>query len=302
MALSPRDVMTIRARAQSGRRGLRRKPPRWLHPDQAARAYTRILLGVARDFEAIVREELWPRMPAVIEEAQQKRPDSRSDRWIDSIAEIFARILHRSNILTFQAEEKANQIAVQVNTWNAKELRKAANATLGVDIFPSEPWLLDEIAAFAKQNADLIKSLPEQACAQIEQLAIQAVRSGTSWRSLAEEIQAKFGTTEARAKLIAADQVAKLNGQLTQFRQQEIGVTEYEWTSAHDERVRHSHKVLDGKICKWDDSTVYREPGESEWKPRAGIGATLKHPGQDYRCRCASLPEMENVFKEAGID
>jgi SPP1 gp7 family putative phage head morphogenesis protein len=294
--------MTIRARAQNGRRGLRRKPPRWLHPDQAARAYTRILLGVARDFEAIVREELWSRMPGVIEEAQQKRPDSRSDRWIDSIAEIFARILHRTGLITFQAEQQAHQVAVQVNNWNAKELRKAANATLGVDIFPSEPWLLDELAAFAKQNADLIESLPSQACTQIEQLSIQAVRSGTSWRSLAEEIQAKFGATEARAKLIAADQVAKLNGQLTQFRQQEIGVTEYEWSSAHDERVRHSHKVLDGKICKWDDDTVYREPGESEWKPRSSIGAVSKHPGQDYRCRCTGLPEMDNVFKEAGID
>lgn len=302
MPLSVRDIMTIRARQLNGRRGLRRKSPPWLPPDQATRAYMRILLALARDFEVIVREELFPRMPAIIAEAQQNRPDSRNDRWIDSISEIFAIILNRSTGKASRAEEQAHQVAAQVNTWNAQQLRKAANATLGVDIFPSEPWLIDELAAFAKQNSDLIKSLPAQACTQIEQIAIQAVRSGVSWRSAAEEIQAKFGATEARAKLIAVDQIAKLNGQLTQFRQQEIGVSEYEWNSAHDERVRHAHKVLDGKICKWDDPTVYRDPGDSEWKSRASIGAILKHPGQDYRCRCTGLPEMDNVFKEAGID
>ena len=302
MPLSIHDLLSIRLRQRSGRRGLRKKSPPWLPPDQAQRTYTRILLGVAKGLEQIVKEELIPRLPDLIAEAQQQRPDQRDDRWIDSITDLMARIVGRANALTARAQEQAQGVAGEVAAWNTKQLQRTANATLGIDIFPREPWIADELAAFAKQNADLIKSLPTQACQQIEQIAIQGVRSGTSWRTIAEEIQGRFGATESRAKLIAADQIAKLNGQLTQLRQQEIGVKEYEWTSAHDERVRESHRVLNGKICRWDDPTVYRNPGETQWKKRASIGGVSKHPGQDYRCRCFGAPDMTDIFEEAGIE
>lgn len=109
-------------------------------------------------------------------------------------------------------------------------------------------------------------------------------------------IQGRFKVSRARARLIARDQTGKLNAALTEARQKRIGVEEYIWQSVEDERVRENHRVLDGKICRWDDPTVYRNPGETEWRSRSSIGAFVGHPGEDYQCRCFAEPRMEEII------
>ncbi len=48
----------------------------------------------------------------------------------------------------------------------------------------------------------------------------------------------KSTISNSRAKLLARDQVGKLNGRLTQRRQQDIGVEMYIWSTSRDERMR----------------------------------------------------------------
>lgn len=53
----------------------------------------------------------------------------------------------------------------------------------------------------------------------------------------------------------------------------ETGATgQYVWRTQHDERVRTSHRVNDGRIFSWSDP------------PPSG------HPGEDYICRCEAVP------------
>jgi len=60
---------------------------------------------------------------------------------------------------------------------------------------------------------------------------------------------------------------SKLNSSLNQQRSQNLGVEEYVWRTAGDERVRDSHKSENGKTFGWDD-------------PPKDTG----HPGQDIQC------------------
>lgn len=65
----------------------------------------------------------------------------------------------------------------------------------------------------------------------------------------------------------------------------ETGATgQYVWRTQHDERVRTSHRVNDGRIFSWSDP------------PPSG------HPGEDYNCRCEAVPyisgETEFAFHE----
>ena len=106
--------------------------------------------------------------------------------------------------------------------------------------------------------------------------------------------------TESRARLIARDQVSKLNGQITQGRNQALGLDLYVWSDSSDERVRESHDVMDGKVCRWDDPTVYADTVEDaqagRWKSRASIGGVDQHPGQDFQCRCVSRAVIPPEF------
>lgn len=104
------------------------------------------------------------------------------------------------------------------------------------------------------------------------------------------------GISERRAKLIARDQTSKLRAMLSQQCMEDAGFQTYVWSTAGDERVRPSHTVMEGKVCRWDDETVWLEDGA--WVPRSADAVHL-HPGMDIQCRCiaavndAELDELD---------
>ncbi|MFH4293788.1 minor capsid protein, partial [Acinetobacter baumannii] len=89
---------------------------------------------------------------------------------------------------------------------------------------------------------------------------------------LAKAIKQLGLSTDYRARLIASDQMGKINGQINQARQLSMGVETYTWQTAKDERVRPDHQYKQGKTFRWDSP------------PDGG------HPGQPIRCRCTALP------------
>ena len=72
----------------------------------------------------------------------------------------------------------------------------------------------------------------------------------------------------------------------------------YVWDTSGDERVRESHAVMEGLLCRWDDATVCSYDGGRTWKPRPS-GAVLMHPGMDYQCRCCADAYFNELLDEA---
>lgn len=127
-------------------------------------------------------------------------------------------------------------------------------------------------------NVGLIKSIPEQYFDKIEQAVMAGIQGGTLNDTLADDLQKAYGISKSRAKLIATDQLGKINSRLAQIRQQKLGITHYTWSTSHDERVRHEHKLRDGKLFAWD-----KPPSDG-------------HPGQPIRCRCVAKPYTEHLM------
>lgn len=82
----------------------------------------------------------------------------------------------------------------------------------------------------------------------------------------------------------------------------------YVWDTSGDERVRESHAVMEGLLCRWDDATVCSYDGGRTWVPRPA-GAVLMHPGMDYQCRCCAdawfnelLDEVDGVEIGSGYE
>lgn len=139
-------------------------------------------------------------------------------------------------------------------------------------------------------NIRLIKSINENLLGQVQEIIYSGVRRGVKISVLADELQNKFTLSKKRATLIARDQIQKAHSDLTRLRHRELGITEYKWLTGRDERVRPSHRVLESKICSYDNVAVYKDKEEDKtWLQKSQIGGALYHPGQEIQCRCTEI-------------
>jgi hypothetical protein len=56
--------------------------------------------------------------------------------------------------------------------------------------------------------------------------------------------------------------------------------------------------MIDGALCRWEDSTVFSQDGGKTWINRPS-GAVLLHPGMDYQCRCTAIAYWDELVGEA---
>lgn len=286
------------------------------HPNGITLLYTNRLLMLVKEWEKLYRSIVDSQLEYLAQKAYVQKPvqvGTKTDAWPDDL-ELLMQQLNVNVASTIEdIETTALNIGQKTSDWNNAQWRRIMISVMGVDLFTQEPWLVDQIRSFAKQNVGLIKDLSTQTVASVNQAITDGFQRGMRIETIRKEILSKskldpgrFKKSANRAKLIARDQVAKMNGQLTQLRQEEIGVARYTWRSSFDERVRQSHKNMNGKICRWDDATVVLGSNKKTWIQRSSINGVNKHPGQDYQCRCTPEPMFEDLYtkkelKEAGI-
>ena len=203
----------------------------------------------------------------LVESAKKKLADAVHPNVLDSLARKFGR-----RTTDFQREQ----------------LKRQTSAALGVDIVTHDKHLPGMIDSFAHENVALIKSLGNRTMDDVEKLVTRAFTSGTRHEELADDIQERFDVSERHARMIARDQVGKLNGQITAARHQELGLTRFNWLDSGDDKVREEHVIL-GQGGPYE----YADP------PSEGL------PGEPILCRCTADPVFEDILDaidEAGAD
>jgi SPP1 gp7 family putative phage head morphogenesis protein len=152
------------------------------------------------------------------------------------------------------------------------------------------------IESWARENARLITNMIDDEQQRVASIISSTFRRGGQITDARKEIQVALNVSKKRADLIAQNEYGNLYGQLERLNNEQLGIQYYEWNSRLDKRVRRSHAVLEGKICRWDDPTVYKNSLEDKtWKQRSSIGGVNLHPSQDIRCRCVGysiIPEF----------
>jgi len=298
------------------RRAATKKPRPMQHPSGITLLYTNRILLFVKEWERLYRSIVDPQLESLAQKAYVQKPiqaGTKTDAWPDDLELLINQLALNIDDTIKDIESLALNIGQKTSEWNNTQWRKTMISVMGVDLFTQEPWLVDQIKSFAKQNVGLIKDISTQTVANVNQVITDGFQRGMRIESIRKEILSKsklepgrFKKSATRAKLIARDQVAKMNGQLTQLRQEEIGVGRYTWRSSYDERVRQSHKNMNGRICRWDDATVVLSRDGKRWIQRSSINGINKHPGQDYQCRCTPEPMLEDLYtkkelKEAGL-
>lgn len=186
--------------------------------------------------------------------------------------------------------------ADEAKTFGDKEFQKTIEKGIHVNPPITSEWWKDMKDSWAEDNYNLITSNAKKYVSQINTLTEQAIVNGLSPAKLKEQIKkATEGLSDKHCKLLARDQMGKLNGQITQAQMEEIGLDLYVWSTAYDDRVRDSHALMEGLLCRWDDASVCSYDNGKTWVARPS-GAVDLHPGQDIQCRCVALsfyPELE---------
>ena len=167
--------------------------------------------------------------------------------------------------------------------YHRKRVIETFKAALGVDI---RPFLTHpEIAAFmsrkVSENVDLIKTIPSRMHEGLKaSLEKELAEAPFDQQRLTKLVRDEYKSSGYNLRRIVRDQNSKTIAGLTEARQGQLGISQYQWVSSQDERVRPSHVANSGLIFEWFD-------------PPSGTG----HPGNDVMCRCISTPIVSQATR-----
>lgn len=269
-----------------------RRPPIQRFPNNAKLRYTQSLLKYTKAMFDHTKMILFPQLESIVSQASIVRPrsDVRNDVFSDQISELI--IKSRFDLNQDYPDSRLQQIAlgvaVEISDFNRKQVTKVLSAVIGVDLFFFEPWLEQEVRAFTKRNVSLIKSIPDRYFAEVENAVYSGVRNGVHHTAIQKQIRERFPVSRNRARLIARDQTNKFNGQLTQLRHQQVGVTKYRWRNVGDQRVRGNPS---GRFPKTAHNHWKREGQTFSWNKPPEDG----HPGEPVQCRCWAEPLLNST-------
>lgn len=243
-----------------------------------------------RELDALLRHMLNVALDVVREEP--KRINDAPIDWLRSAAAKANRISELLSSINYNAISNAiaNRIVLRANSVNAKRFDDKASEAIGVDLkgalIGGSKQVREQLDLARMTNASLITNMTDEFKRRIGKTIMDNVHAGERSTNLITQIMEDYHVTQSRAKLIARDQTSKINGDLTKVRAEAIGVKTYIWSGSLDERERDSHRVMEGKLCKYSDPTVYSDDGGETWKKRKAIRGVELHPSQDYGCRC----------------
>lgn len=233
------------------------------YPQRIEARYRRLLHGYVQDMKVD---------PKILTSDPRWRQDALADDLADLVDALRARF--RGLWSESRIRAAVEDIYNRVNKQNVRQFNvQWSKAIPSVDPLP-DPELK---AAFVNENVRLIKSIDARYFDEIERLVLDAIANGTRVESLRDDIRGRYGVSKSRASLIARDQIGKVVGQMTRKRQQDAGVEQATWSTSLDERVRRTHREVEGR--KYDLNG-----------PGLLVGGKRLFPGQDYQCRCSSIP------------
>jgi len=180
------------------------------------------------------------------------------------------------------------------NEQNKRQTQASYKAAFGIDLtgMLSDEVVGEYLSKALIENVELIKSIQTDFINDIGSKVFTSLSDGGRHENLVALIKERGQVSESRAKLIARDQISKLNSDLTEARSVSLGLDLYIWGGAGDERERDSHAALNGMVCKFSDPTVYSDDGGETWKKRTK-NMFIGKPGEDYQCRCVALPYIK---------
>lgn len=260
-------------------------------PSAAEREYFKAISEIMKELYEAYKKFLLDDFGRVHERVSETLPGYREDAGEKEIVQM----LHKVRLVTSEKftkgelEKIIGRKLANIKKYNDGQTKAQFKRVAGVDLWTDDKPLETIMALSTFNNVNLIESLLNKTQSDVEKTIFDGFRTGLRHEEIAKTIKSKIdpnyrdsagraSDVAYKARFIARDQTAKLNAQITQARQSELGIKKYIWRTSQDERVRDSHKRKEGKVFSWNN-------------PPADTG----HPGEDYNCRCTAEPYLEDL-------
>ncbi len=167
-----------------------------------------------------------------------------------------------------------------------KQFKSTTRKLTGKELeIPLAPRFAEQLKEAYVENLDLyINKWQEEQVLRLRQAVSKNVQQGFRAEKLIEQIQTEKGVSYNKAKFLAKQETSLMVSKYRQIRYEEVGVRKYIWSTSHDARVRHDHRLLQGKIFRFD------QPPVTDLHTMA-----RNNPGEDYGCRCVAIPVLSNM-------
>lgn len=249
-------------------------------PNAAAVSYSRdirkMILALSKETIALYEKHIEPELQSR-SDAQQYEQDGIFDnigKMLSSLSVAVKKIFtqHRT-------ERIAKSFLNNVNRFNKHNIERQLSVR-GIALSPLETWLKDFMNRKINENVGYITTIADDYLDDVEKIIRDGVNSGITAKQMRKQLMERVKVTESRAQFIAVDQTGLILGQMTAERHQNIGIERFQWDTSGDERVRDSHRELDGEVFSYDDPPT--------------VGGRKVLPGEDYRCRCVAIPVFDD--------
>lgn len=176
-------------------------------------------------------------------------------------------------------EELKEQYGKAVWRMNEQFLATTRTIAIAPELTPAQHKIITDEWA---ENLDLyIRGWAEEAILDLRQTVQANTLRGQRAENLVKEIQKTHAVSKTKAKFLARQETSLLMSKMRETRYGDLGLVEYKWTGADDERERPDHRLLNGKIFRFDQPPVTNR----------ATGAR-NNPGEDYGCRCLAVPVL----------
>jgi len=194
------------------------------------------------------------------------------------------------------AEAEARKMAYNVASSSAKNWREAAKNNVKAkrifELLKEDMGNDRRFQELINRNAIYISNIPLDVAESITNEVAKATIAGQRAESIIVQIQAKAPQlTRNRIALIARTEVSKTQSVITKIRSERIGSNWYIWQTSQDQRVRSSHKHMQGVVCNFSN------PPNPE--QLAGEDQTYGYynAGEIFNCRCYPAPIIDLNFE-----
>ena len=137
--------------------------------------------------------------------------------------------------------------------YNRSRMFSTFKSALAIDIRPflSDAAIQPFMAEKVVENIDLIKTIPRRFQEGMRADVLKAFQDKPFDRQeLTRIFRDKYQSSGYNLRRLTRDQSQKFNADLVHVRQQQLGITHYEWSTSEDERVRPTHAAKQwASIC-----------------------------------------------------
>ena len=206
-------------------------------------------------------------------------------KWIDHIV---------SRVESPEIRRLTNKLAANMVRWvnirNARTWREAAARSQRSQMLfrmmqkEMQGPVGVKVGQLVAENAVLIRSVPLDAATMLTREVLRLQQRGARPKTIERAMRARLPVlSRNRARLIARRESAKASAALTEARADNLGLHWYLWRTSEDQRVRKSHRNLDGVLVR------YEKPPQPEKLVHEHSTLGTGNAGEFPNCRCTQI-------------